>query len=232
LDAASDVTATNSSSVPSAGSTGTVSFVGLQDQSYVIAVGGSVKLIYTVNMPSSAGTYTNSAAAVFGQATTPTASASFVVYNVSALTMTKASAAINDPYNGATNPKLIPGARVSYTVTVSNPNAFALTNNSVVVTDPTPATLKIYVADIGSAGSGPLAFVDGSPSSSLSYSFVSLSSSADDVDFSSDDGATWTYTPVPGSDGTDPAVSRIRIRPRGAMAANSSFELRFQYVIR
>jgi hypothetical protein len=70
LDAASNVTAANSSSVPAANATGTLTFTGRQDQSYLIAAGGTVKLIYTVQMPSTAGTYANSARAVFGTATT------------------------------------------------------------------------------------------------------------------------------------------------------------------
>lgn len=232
IGGASGVTAANSSSVPSAGATGTIMFVGKQDQSYLIPAGGSVSLIYSVQMPTTAGTHVNSAYAAFGQATTATASASYLVYSVSPLTVVKASQAAADPVNGTTNPKLIPGATAAYTVTVTNPNVFALTADSVVVTDPTGLNLRFHALDGGGSGSGPVIFQDGAPASGLTYSFASLGSTTDDVDFSSDNGATWAYTPVPASDGSDSNVTRIRIRPRGAMAANSSFSLLFRYVVR
>jgi fimbrial isopeptide formation D2 family protein len=231
VDAASNVTAANSSSVPAANATGTLTFTGRQDQSYLIAAGGTVKLIYTVQMPSSAGSYSNSARAVFGTATTPTVSATFTVVNPAALTMVKSSQASTDPYNGATNPKLIPGARVAYTVTVANPNAFAATADSIVIVDPTPTNLALYVSNISGSSGGPIRFQDGATSSGLTYTFTSLASTTDDVDFSNNGGASWTYVPTVNAQGADPNVNRIRIRPKGAMAANSSFSLLFGYVI-
>lgn len=231
LDSASDVTAANSSSVPAANATGTLTFTGRQDQSYLIAAGGTVRLIYTVQMPSAAGTYTNSVRAVFGTATTPTASAAFTVVAPAPLTVAKASQPGTDPYNGAVNPKLIPGARVHYTVTVANPNPFAATADSIIVIDPTPARLSLYVGNISGSSGGPLRFQNGATASGLTYNFTSLASQTDDIDFSSDGGATWTYVPTPNSAGADPLVTRIRIRPKGAMAASSSFSLLFGYVV-
>ena len=49
-----------------------LTFVGRQDQSYLIPAGGTVNLIYTAQMPAAAGIYANSARAYFGTATTPT----------------------------------------------------------------------------------------------------------------------------------------------------------------
>ncbi|HET9640325.1 MAG TPA: hypothetical protein VFP12_14085 [Allosphingosinicella sp.] len=231
LDAASNVTAANSSSVPAANATGTLTFTGRQDQSYLIAAGGTVSLIYTVQMPSTAGTYTNSARAVFGTATTPTASAAFTVITPVPLTVAKTSQPGTDPFNGAVSPKLIPGARVHYTVSIANPNPFAATSDSILVIDPTPARLSLYVGNISGSSGGPLSFQNGATASGLTYSFTSLASTTDDIDFSSDGGATWTYVPTPNSAGADPLVNRIRIRPKGAMAANSSFTLLFGYIV-
>ncbi|HEX8061697.1 MAG TPA: hypothetical protein VF535_00610 [Allosphingosinicella sp.] len=231
LDAASNVTAANSSSVPAANATGTLTFVGRQDQSYLIAAGGTVKLIYTVQMPSAAGTYTNSARAAFGAATTPTASAAFTVITPAPLTMAKSSAASTDPQNGTTNPKLIPGARVAYTVAITNPNPFAATADSIVVIDPTPAGLSLFVGNISGSSGGPLRFQNGATASALTYTFTSLASTTDDIDFSKDGGTNWTYVPTADSRGADPLVNRIRIRPKGAMAANSSFNLQFGYIV-
>ena len=85
------------------------------------------------------------------------------------------------------------------------------------------------MADIASLGSGPVQFVDGSPSSGLTYTFTSLGSVSDDVDFSNDDGATWTYQPVPDADGVDSSVTDIRINPKGAFAGdNAQFTLKFR----
>ncbi len=231
LDAASNVTAANSSSIPAANATGTLTFTGRQDQSYLIAAGGTVSLIYTVEMPSTAGTYTNSARAVFGTATTATVSASFSVVNPAPLTMVKSSQASTDPFNGAVNPKLIPGGRVAYTVTIANPNNFATTADSIVIVDPTPANLSLFVGNISGSSGGPLRFQNGATPSGLTYTFTSLASTTDDIDFSSNGGASWTYVPTPNSAGADPLVNRIRIRPKGAMAANSSFSLLFGYIV-
>lgn len=231
LDAASNVTAANSSSVPAANATGTLTFTGRQDSSYLIPAGGTVRLIYTVQMPSAAGSYTNNVRALFGAATTSTVSATFNVIAPAPLTMLKSSQAIADPFNGALNPKLIPGARAAYTVTIANPNSFATTADSIVVLDSTPANLAFYVNHFSGVSGGPVRFQDGATASGLAYTFTSLSSTTDDVDFSNNGGTTWTYVPTPNAQGVDPAVNRIRIRPKGAMAANSSFSLLFAYVV-
>ena len=46
-----------------------------------------------------------------------------------------------------------------------------------------------------------------SPSSALTWTFTALNSITDDVDFSNDDGVTWTYVPVPDANGYDAAVT-------------------------
>jgi uncharacterized repeat protein (TIGR01451 family) len=231
LDPLSDVTSANSSRVPAAGATGTLTFTGRQDQSYLIAAGGTVNLIYTVQMPSAAGTYVNSAQAQFGSAATPTASASFSVVAPAALTMVKSSQAATDPLNGTTNPKLIPGGRANYTISIANPNPFPTTADSIVVVDAKPTNTQLFVGNISGSSGGPIRFVDGSTASGLTYTFTSLSSTTDDVDFSNNGGTTWTYVPTANANGVDPAVTHIRIRPKGAMAANSSFSLTLGFLI-
>lgn len=146
------------------------------------------------------------------------------------LTIVKSSQAYLDPQNGTTNPKLIPGGFVAYTVTVANPGGYTVTTDSIIIVDATPANLSLFVGNVP-GGTGPVLFQDGSPSSALSYTFASLSSTTDDVDFSSDGGATWTYTPVPNASQVDPNVTHMRIRPKGAMASDSSFNLLFGYLI-
>jgi uncharacterized repeat protein (TIGR01451 family) len=58
--------------------------------------------------------------------------------------VTKTSAVISDPFNNTTNPKAIPGARVRYTLTVTNSGSATAT--SVVLTDAIP-TNTTYVAN-------------------------------------------------------------------------------------
>ena len=74
-------------------------------------------------------------------------------------------------------------------------------------------------------------FQDGSPASALVYAFASLASATDDVDFMNAAG-DWTYAPALGADATDPAVTRVRVRPRGAMAPGSNFTIRLRYRIK
>lgn len=70
-------------------------------------------------------------------------------YSVTAasLTVTKTNRVLQDPVNGSTNPKAIPGAQVEYCVAVSNAAGSALAAN-VVVTDVVPADLTIVAGSI------------------------------------------------------------------------------------
>lgn len=65
-------------------------------------------------------------------------------------------------------------------------------------------------------------FANGTPGSGLSYTFTALGSLADDLDFSNDSGATWTYVPVPGADGCDPLVTNWRINPKGSFVGSAT----------
>ncbi len=153
------------------------------------------------------------------------------VLQVSApLTIVKASQVQSDPYNGTTNPKGIPGGYLTYTVTVANPGSGTVDNNTIIVLDATPANLQLFVSDVA-VGAGPLLFQQGSPSSALTYTYVGLSSLTDDIEFSNNGGGSWTYVPVPNASGVDPNVTHFRVRPKGVMAANSSFALQFRYRI-
>jgi uncharacterized repeat protein (TIGR01451 family) len=138
-----------------------------------------------------------------------------------------------DPTNGSSNPKAIPGAVVQYTIMSSNSGFAATDTDSVTITDSIPANTEMFVGDIAASGSGPLAFIDGSTSSALSYTFSALGSNTDDLEFSSDGGATYTYTPVPDADGYDSNVTHFRGLTGGAFAAsngvnNPSFSFQFR----
>ena len=69
LTASSEVTAANSSSVPAANATGTLDFVGFAGSSYQLPTNGTLTLVYTSSLPTSSGSYTNTATATIGQET-------------------------------------------------------------------------------------------------------------------------------------------------------------------
>jgi uncharacterized repeat protein (TIGR01451 family) len=68
-----------------------------------------------------------------------------------ALTITKSSTLINDPFNGAVNPKAIPGATVEYVVTVANTGAVAA--GAVNIADTLDANLTFLTGQYNSNAS-------------------------------------------------------------------------------
>jgi hypothetical protein len=151
------------------------------------------------------------------------------------LVVTKTSQTFSDPVNNTTNPKSIPGATKLYIVRVTNQGSGIVDSNALGIVDPIPPDTRLYVGDLAAPGSGPVAFVQGAPSSTLTWTYTALNSVTDDVDFSNDGGVTWTYVPVPGADGSDAAANALRLRPKGTMAGNGGgntwFELQFRVLI-
>ena len=137
------------------------------------------------------------------------------------LMVMKAVSAISDPAEGTTRPKAIPGATMQYLVNVSNQGKGTADSNTLVITDAIPANSSFVV--------GSVAFTDGSTSSGLSFGSANVS-------YSNDNGATWTYTPTAGTNGTDPNVTNVRFSPQGSMngmtgATAPSFNIIFQVKI-
>ena len=137
------------------------------------------------------------------------------------LVLTKGVSTISDPVNLTVNPKAIPGSVVEYSITIANQGAGTVDADSIFIVDPVPGDACMIVDDIDVPGSGPVLFEDGSPGSNLSYSFISLGSSADDVSFSDDGGLTYNYTPTPDAAGCDAAVTHLDINPTGQFAADT-----------
>lgn len=147
-----------------------------------------------------------------------------------ALALVKTSKAYSDPVNGTTNPRLVPGGVAEYSIVMTSPPSYTVSNNTIVLTDATPVNTDLIVADFAGAGSGLAGFTAGS--SALTYGFTGLGSTADNIDFSNNGGATWTYTPIANANGVDPAVTIVRLRPQGTMAASSTATFRLRYRIR
>ena len=180
-----------------------------------------------------AGTYiTQSPAFPVNNPTDPTG-----VVDVCPPSITKISTLISDPVNGVTNPRNIPGALVEYTILVTNPGV-AMTNNSVIVTDPLDVNTSLCVAAV-CGGATPVTFTQGAVSSGLTYSFVSAASVADDVEFfNATTGGTRIGAFTPGANGCDAAIRRVEVNPKGTFAdgtgpgADPSFTLRFRVCIK
>lgn len=173
-------------------------------------------------------------------------SAYLVVVNAPQYAVAVTSSVVSDPVNCTTpgnaasctplgSQKRIPLAVVEYALAISNAGGLG-DPNSVIVSNPVPASTELRVVDIAGAGSGPLAFLDGPTTSALTYTYTSLGSITDDLEFSNDGGTTWTYTPVANPAGCDAAVTHLRVRPRGSFASDSGtpdpgFTLRFRVCV-
>ncbi len=144
------------------------------------------------------------------------------------LVASKSSTTASDPINNTTNPKAIPGSFVDFTIAVSNPSGRATDADTVFVSDAIPSGTQLFVGDLGAGGTGPVAFQQGSPTSTLTYSFSTLASTTDDLEFSNNDGASYVYAPTANPMGVDPAVTHVRISPTGTHAAGGQFSVRFR----
>lgn len=144
------------------------------------------------------------------------------------LTVSKVSSIIADPINGATDPKAIPGATVEYLITVTNTGVDATFPETVSIIDNGPADARMCL--IARAG-GPIIFNDPGSNSNLSYTFASLGSTADDVEFSNDGGASFNYTPVDDGTGCDPNITDFRVMPGGTFSGSANFTITVRYEI-
>jgi len=138
----------------------------------------------------------------------------------------------SDPVNLQDNPKAIPGAVMLYTIQVTNQGG-ATDADTMVITDPMSVNTEVFVNDINGVGSGPLLFTDGTSVSGLSYSMNSLASTTDSVSFSSDNGVSYGYTPIPDVDGFASAVTDIKVSFNGPFNASDgapypSFSISFR----
>jgi hypothetical protein len=158
-----------------------------------------------------------------------------IFVSTASLTILKSVQTVSDPIHGTTNPYNIPGAQMLYTIQVTNSGSGSTDTDTVVVNENIPANTALQVTDLGGAGSGPVLFIDGSPVSGLTYTFTSLGSLTDDLEFSTD-GVDWTYVPTADANGVDSNVLYLRINPKSAMLSNGgggdpSFQLRFTVIV-
>ncbi len=131
------------------------------------------------------------------------------------INMTKASEVINDPVNGTMNPKRIPGARVRYTLHVTNTGG-AADLDSIVLTDRVPDNTRLQLE------AGAFTLTDGSPASTLLLNYNSATSTTDDIAFSLDSPVDFTYTPQLDGNNNDAAAKHFQLKPRGRFACDNN----------
>lgn len=141
--------------------------------------------------------------------------------------VSKTSAVVRDPINGAAAPKHIPGSAVDYTLTVTNSTAQGLTADTMFVADMLPGAVKLFVSDL--VAGAPFEF--SANGSDLTCGYGGSQAASDCVEFSTN-GVDWTYVPVPDGDGADSAVRYVRFKPRGAMSPSSDFVLRYRVILK
>ncbi len=155
------------------------------------------------------------------------------------LDLLKSVKVLTDPVNcstagnpgscGSNNPKSIPGSVSAYTIRLSNSGPGTVDNNSIFISDVLPHELELFVGTGTGGGAALQNFTfstSTTPVSGLGCTFSNRNSGSDCVDFSSDinpdpqnpQSINFTYTPNPGADGYDPAVTAIRLRPTGSLS--------------
>ncbi|RMB51913.1 hypothetical protein C8J44_2938 [Sphingomonas sp. PP-CE-3A-406] len=132
-----------------------------------------------------------------------------------------------DPQSTTGNPRAIPGSKQRTTITLTNPDIIAIDANSLNIVLPTPNRGAVALDGDGTASPTFVKTAEGSPASSLAVTYSTPASTTDDVDFSENGGTSWTYDPTT----TPKAVTNVRVRPRGTMAAGSSFSVSLPYVL-
>ncbi|MEQ1540590.1 MAG: hypothetical protein ABL928_16820, partial [Sphingorhabdus sp.] len=117
--------------------------------------------------------------------------------------VTKTSMVLSDGVSAA-NAKSIPGARVRYTITVSNTGNLAVDANSIVIADPFPPDFTLDT-------STPMTMTVGN-------SGLNAFNQATMVTYSNQAGGAAPYSAPLGS-GYNPAITGLRFQPGGTMAA-------------
>ncbi|MEI9903579.1 MAG: hypothetical protein WDN06_06025 [Asticcacaulis sp.] len=129
---------------------------------------------------------------------TMTLMAAAVEATATPLTIGKAAATTSDPVDTLLLPKAIPGAVITYTLTVRNPLLTPAAKNVVITDSISTATTSGAEYYVGVDDANPFVYTDGLlgllGASGMTYTWSGLNSATDSVSFSCDNGATWTCT--------------------------------------
>lgn len=149
------------------------------------------------------------------------------------LTIVKSTTIVTDQVN-TLNPKALPGATIDYSLMVTNPiGNLGVPVTSVVITEQIPANVILRVDNINGSSGGPVEFRDGALlgllASGLTYTYTSLTSTTDKLEFF--DGTNWNYQPT-SNGGYDANVRAIRITLTGTHNTTGSFQLRYRVQVK
>ncbi|QCB41104.1 protein CsuE [Sphingomonas sp. PAMC26645] len=144
------------------------------------------------------------------------------IVSISQRTTWEASASTN-------NPKAIPGSKLRMIVKIANPDIVPL--DTLTVTLPTPAGLRVALDGDG-AGSGAVVQAgDTTGTTGLKFNYASPSDTGDDVDFASGNNV-WGYKPVAGDLVTQGLVTAVQFNPKGPMAAGTAYTISIPYSVK
>ncbi|MFZ1742802.1 MAG: hypothetical protein WAT93_08100, partial [Pontixanthobacter sp.] len=62
--------------------------------------------------------------------------------------------------------------------------------------------------------------------------YTSLASLTDSLEFTNNNGTSWTYVPTPDVDGCDAAIKGFRLKPTGSLAASRNFSARARFKLK
>jgi hypothetical protein len=141
------------------------------------------------------------------------------------LTFLKTVATESDPVNGSSGPQPIPGAWLRYTLLVTNSGAGAVDNDSLVISDPLPASTSLFVNDLGDGS--PVLFADGDADSGFAAPQPFT------LSYFTDAACTAAGVPSPDGAGFDGNIRCFRINMTGTMngavaPATTEFSLTFR----
>lgn len=138
------------------------------------------------------------------------------------ISLTKTVLTIYDPYNGASNPKAIPGSVLEYIITATNQGDLAADIDTIKLSDIIPNNTKLCVTNSGYCLEP---YLTNQATSGLSLGNVTFYNSSG------------TAIPAsPDTDGANNAIARLEASTTGSFLAKTgastpSFELRFRVVV-
>ena len=178
---------------------------------------------YTVPGAGPNGTWTYSITAKEGteNAVSDTGVGTFRVQLLPNIMILKSAQVLSDPVSGATSTaKAIPGAVMEYTVTVTNAGNGVADADSIIITDPVPANTTMFVDTAGTA----VTFVCSSCGLTWTY--------ANAVSYSYQPGGGAPYVYPPTTNGYDPLVKGVQIKPSGVLnGGGASFTVKYRVQI-
>jgi uncharacterized repeat protein (TIGR01451 family) len=139
------------------------------------------------------------------------------------LALEKSVLTIHDPFNGASNPKAIPGSVLEYTITASNSGPAAADDGVIRITDAIPAGTKLCVSNSGHCVPPYLV---------TTTSGLTLGT----VVYSTNNGATYSTSTSPNGDGVDTSITHLSAPTSGQFqpltgGVPSSFSLKFRVMV-